>query len=195
VVRLNVQMQGAQLSGIMRHVKAKVCLVGDIAVGKTSLIKRFVLDAFDDRYIATIGTKVTKKTVNVTWRGKPAMMDLVIWDIMGEKGFRQLLKESYFEGTHGVLAVCDLTRRDTLSDLYGWIDLVDANCEGVPFVFLGNKVDLKGKVVVEEAELAAIAEPRNAPWTLTSAKTGVGVERAFQGLGERVARTIESPAL
>jgi len=188
-------MQGAQLSGsgIARHVKAKVCLVGDIAVGKTSLIRRFVLDAFDDRYIATIGTKVTKKTATVTWRGKPAMMDLVVWDIMGEKGFRQLLKESYFEGTHGVLAVCDLTRRDTLSDLYAWIDLVQANCPGVPFVFLGNKMDLKGKVVIQEAELAAIAEPQHAPWMVTSAKTGVGVERAFQGLAERVARTIETP--
>ncbi len=184
-------MQGAELT-MMRHVKAKVCLVGDIAVGKTSLIKRFVLDAFDDRYIATIGTKVTKKTATVTWRGKPAMMDLVIWDIMGEKGFRQLLKESYFEGTHGVLAVCDLTRRDTLSDLYGWIDLVEANCADVPFVFLGNKADLKSKVVLQEDELAAIAEPRNAPWLLTSAKTGFGVERAFQGLAQRVALTIEN---
>ena len=185
-------MQGAQLAGVARHVKAKVCLVGDIAVGKSSLIKRFVLDGFDDRYIATIGTKVTKKSLNVTWRGKPAMMDLVIWDIMGEKGFRQLLKESYFEGAHGVLAVCDLTRRDTLSDLYGWINLVEANCPNVPYVFLGNKVDLAGKVVVQESELAAVAEPRGSPWVMTSARSGHGVEHAFQGLAERVARTIES---
>jgi small GTP-binding protein len=187
-------MQGAQLAGVARHVKAKVCLVGDIAVGKTSLIRRFVLDGFDDRYIATIGTKVTKKTMNVNWRGKPSMMDLVVWDIMGEKGFRQLLKESYFEGTHGVLMVCDLTRRDTLTDLYSWIELIEGSAPDVPFVFLGNKVDLKGKVVVQESELAAIAEPRGAPWVVTSAKTGLGVERAFQGIAESVARTIETPA-
>src|SRR6058998_2041779 len=184
-------MQGAQLAGTTRHVKAKVCLVGDIAVGKTSLIKRFVLDAFDDRYIATIGTKVTKKTAAVTWRGKPATMDIVIWDIMGEKGFRQLLKESYFEGAHGVLAVCDLTRRDTLSDLYGWIDLVEANCTNAPFVFLGNKADLKAKVVVQEAELAAVAEPLNATWMLTSAKSGLGVEQAFEGLARQVAASMD----
>ena len=185
-------MQGAQVSAPTRHVKAKVSLVGDIAVGKTSLIRRFVTDAFDDRYIATIGTKVTKKSLSVTWRGKPATMDLVIWDIMGEKGFRQLLKESYFEGTHGVLAVCDLTRRDTLSDLYGWIDLVESNSANVPFVFIGNKADLKAKVVIQEDELAALGKLRNAPWLLTSAKTGIGVERAFQGLAERVAMTIEN---
>lgn len=186
-------MQGVQISAT-KHVKAKVCLVGDIAVGKTSLIKRFVLDTFDDRYIATIGTKVTKKSVACSWRGEPGLLDLVIWDIMGEKGFRQLLKESYFEGAHGVLAVCDLTRRDTLTDLYAWIDLARTNAGDVPFVFLGNKADLRAKVVVEEAELAAIAEPRNAPYMFTSAKTGLNVERAFHGLAQEVSRRMGTDA-
>lgn len=182
-------MQGAVTQS--RHVKAKVCLVGDIGVGKTSLIKRFVLDTFDDRYLATIGTKVMKKTVPCVWRGNDAMIDLVIWDIMGEKGFRQLLKESYFEGTHGVLAVCDLTRRDTVGDLYGWIELARANAGDIPFVFLGNKADLKSKVAVQEAELAAIAERHRAPYWFTSAKTGLNVEKAFEGLGERVASVMD----
>ncbi len=114
-------------------------------------------------------------------------MDLVIWDIMGEKGFRQLLKESYFEGAQGVLAVCDLTRRDTLQDLFSWIDLARVNAGAVPVVFLGNKADLRSRIVVEEAELAAAAEPLAAPYLFTSAKTGLNVERAFAGLAERVA--------
>ena len=176
-----------------KHVKAKVCLVGDIGVGKTSLIKRYVLDTFDDRYIATIGTKVTKKSVPCVWRGDEALMDLVIWDIMGEKGFRQLLKESYFEGAHGILGVCDLTRRDTLSDLYGWIDLARANAGDVPFIFLGNKADLKAKVAVQEAELAAIAEAHGAYYFFTSAKTGHNVEESFAGLADQLARTVETP--
>src|SRR5436309_15882399 len=99
-----------------KHIKAKVCLVGETAVGKTSLVKRFVLDAFDDRYVATVGTKVTKKTVPVVWRGAPARMDLMVWDIMGEKGFRELLKEAYFHGAQGMLAVCDMRRKDTRSE-------------------------------------------------------------------------------
>ena len=174
-----------------KHVKAKVCLVGDIGVGKTSLIKRYVLDTFDDRYIATIGTKVTKKTVPVMWRGAAATLDLVVWDIMGEKGFRQLLKESYFEGTHGILAVCDLTRRDTLTDLYQWIDIAHANAGAARFVFLGNKADLRAKVLVQEPELAAIAEEQGAPWFLASAKTGMNVEQAFAGLAEQVVATAD----
>jgi len=184
-------MQGAV--SYAKHVKAKVCLVGDIGVGKTSLIRRFVLDTFDDRYIATIGTKVTKKSVPCVWRGDEALMDLVIWDIMGEKGFRQLLKESYFEGAHGILGVCDLTRRDTLSDLYGWIDLARANAGDVPFIFLGNKADLKAKVAVQEAELAAIAEAHGAYYFFTSAKTGHNVEESFAGLADQLARTVETP--
>src|SRR5437660_11429126 len=94
----------------LKHVKAKVCLVGDVAVGKTSLIRRFVQDEFDDRYIATVGTKVTKKTVDVTWKGAPAMLDMMVWDIMGEKGFRDLLQEAYCEGSEGVGAGCDRRR-------------------------------------------------------------------------------------
>jgi len=183
-------MQGAVTQS--KHVKAKVCLVGDIGVGKTSLIKRFVLDTFDDRYIATIGTKVMKKSVPCTWRGAEATMDLVIWDIMGEKGFRQLLKESYFEGTHGVIAVCDVTRRDTLADLYGWIDLARTNAGDIPFVFLGNKADLRAKVVIQEPELAAIAERHRAPYWFTSAKTGLNVERAFEGLAGQVSRLVDA---
>src|SRR5213592_1186870 len=94
-----------------KHLKAKVCLVGDVAVGKTSLIKRFVQDQFDDRYIASVGTKVTKKSVDMVWKGAPATLDMMVWDMMGEKGFRALLRDAYLERSHSVIAVCDLTRK------------------------------------------------------------------------------------
>ncbi|TLZ97294.1 MAG: GTP-binding protein [Methanobacteriota archaeon] len=132
----------------LKHVKAKVCLVGDVAVGKTSLIRRFVQDEFDDRYIATVGTKVTKKTVDVTWKGAPAMLDMMVWDIMGEKGFRALLRDAYFEGSHGVIAVCDLTRKDTFYDLNNWVQMIRKQVGTVPIVFLGNKMDLGERLVV-----------------------------------------------
>src|SRR3989337_1605642 len=139
-----------------RHVKAKVCLVGDVAVGKTSLIKRFVQDAFDDRYVATVGTKVTKKTVEVAWKGAPATLDMMVWDIMGEKGFRSLLRDAYFEGAPGVLAVCDVTRKDTFYDLNSWVTMVRKQIGSVPIVFLGNKSDLAERIVVTEEELARL---------------------------------------
>ena len=82
-----------------KEIKTKVCLVGDNNVGKTSLIRRFVLDSFDDKYTSTIGTKVTKKEVNVKRdNGREVSLSMLVWDIMGQKGFRELLRESYFYG-------------------------------------------------------------------------------------------------
>ena len=178
-------MQG--LSAPEKHIKSKVCLLGEVMVGKTSLIKRFVLDTFDDRYVATVGTKVTKKTVPVLWRGGPAMMDLMVWDIMGEKGFRALLKEAYFEGCQGVLAVCDVTRKDTLYDLNNWIQLTKKQVGNVPTVFLANKVDLQERVAVTPEEFARLSGIHSAPFFLTSAKTGQNVEGAFRAVATAIA--------
>src|SRR5947208_14824551 len=100
----------------VKRMKVKVCLIGEAAVGKTSLIRRFVLDNFDDKYIETLGTKVTKKKVEAECRGGTAElnMDMTKWGIGGERGFRELLKEAYFYGARGILAVCDVTRRKTI---------------------------------------------------------------------------------
>jgi small GTP-binding protein len=169
-----------------KHVKAKVCLVGDVAVGKTSLIKRFVQDEFDDRYIATVGTKVTKKSVDVSWKGAPAMLDMMVWDIMGEKGFRALLRDAYFEGSHGVIAVCDLTRKDTFYDLNNWVQMIRKQVGNVPIVFLGNKMDLGERLVVSPEELARMGTIHNASHFLASAKNGHGVNEAFRALADAI---------
>lgn len=175
-----------------KHVKAKVCLVGDVAVGKTSLIKRYVQDDFDDRYIATVGTKVTKKSIDVTWKGVPATLDLMVWDIMGEKGFRALLRDAFFEGSHGVIAVCDLTRKDTFYDLNNWVQMIRKQVGDVPVVFLGNKIDLKERLVVTEEELARMGSIHNAKHFLASAKSGAGVNEAFKALADAIGRHEET---
>ena len=184
-------MAGAALTG-QKHVKAKVCLVGDVAVGKTSLIKRYVQDHFDDRYIATVGTKVTKKTVDVLWKGAPATLDMMVWDIMGEKGFRALLRDAYFEGSHGVIAVCDLTRKDTFYDLNNWVQMIRKQVANVPIVFLGNKMDLHERLVVSEEDLARMGAIHNAPTFLSSAKSGAGVQEAFTALAAAIAHAGEA---
>src|SRR6058998_3662393 len=81
-----------------QKMKVKVCLVGEGAVGKTCLIRRFIQDQFDDRYISTLGAKVSKKEIKVDGPNGGMDVDMTIWDIMGEKGFRELLKEAYFHG-------------------------------------------------------------------------------------------------
>ena len=168
------------------RMKVKICLVGEGAVGKTCLIRRFIHDQFDDRYISTLGAKVSKKELVVDADGKSVSMDMTIWDIMGEKGFRELLKEAYFHGAQGVLAVCDVTRMDTLTDLDDWVAAVVKVTGSVPVEFLANKADLKDQQVVQAADLETAARTHGAPFLFTSAKTGENVERAFADLAKLI---------
>jgi len=173
--------------------KVKVCFIGDAGVGKTSLIKRFVLDVFDDRYIATIGTKVTKKIVEVDDGGNQVRVMMLVWDIMGQKGFRELLREAYFFGAHGAIAVCDLTNKETLEELRYWIKALTDVAGDVPIVFAGNKADLQNESVVKESDLKDLADKYNAEAFLTSAKTGQNVENLFKALGAAMAAKLNSP--
>jgi len=172
--------------------KVKVCFIGDAGVGKTSLIKRFVLDVFDDRYIATIGTKVTKKIVEVDDGSGSAKVMMLVWDIMGQKGFRELLREAYFFGAHGAIAVCDLTNKETLEELRYWIKALTDVAGDVPIVFAGNKADLENECVVKESELQELAGRYGAKAYLTSAKTGQNVENTFKALAAAISQKMRS---
>ena len=161
-----------------RH-KVKVCLAGEPMVGKTSLIRRYVLDEYDDRYIATLGAKVTKKELEIAESPKgPALVSLILWDIWGNKNVRELLKDAYYHGAHGILAVCDVSRPETLDELDGWAQAIRSVAGDIPVCLLANKADLPDPPL-REAEIRKFAEGRGWPFFLTSAKTGNRVEDAF----------------
>src|SRR6266699_1154205 len=171
-----------------RTLKSKICLVGEKAVGKTSLIRRYVLNMFDEQYLTTIGTRVSKKEVRVLLPEQDLLVDIdmTIWDIMGEKGFRELLNDAYFYGANGILAVADLTRRRTLDDLDDWIDSVEQVVGKVPILIVVNKADLASNARFQERDVAEFAKAYGAEFFLTSAKTGDQVETAFARLGALV---------
>src|SRR5712692_5916372 len=154
----------------VKRMKVKVCLVGEAAVGETSLISRFVLENFDDKYIETLGTKVSKKELTSTSPDGSGELkiDMTIWDIMGQKGFRELLKEAYFYGAKGILAVCDSTRKSTLEDLDDWIEGVYSVTCKVPIAILANKVDLKDKRELKSEEMEQFAKAYDSPSHFTS---------------------------
>ena len=114
-------------------------------------------------------------------------VDMTIWDIMGEKGFRELLKEAYFYGANGILAVADITRRRSLDDLDDWIDGVEQLVGKVPILLAVNKTDLTSGVQFSEREVAQFAKAYECDFFLTSAKTGNQVEDTFRRLGSLVA--------
>lgn len=160
--------------------KAKLCLAGASSVGKSSLIRRFVLNEFDDHYITTVGTKVSKKQVSVPVKDEdPVMVNLMVWDIMGQMGFRELLQEQYFQGAQGVLAVTDVTRPETLDDLYIWIDQIDRIAGAIPIVLAVNKVDLPKAKHMAESNIRKFTHAFDCEVVRTSAKTGENVEEVF----------------
>ena len=165
----------------MKRLKSKICLVGEKAVGKTSLVRRFVMNMFDEQYVTTIGTRVSKKEVHISMPdlAQSVQVDLMIWDIMGEKGFRELLNDAYFYGANGILAVADLTRRRTLDDLDDWIDGVEHVVGKVPILIVVNKADLTSGAQFQERDVAQFAKAYGSEFILTSAKSGDQVEAAF----------------
>jgi len=164
--------------------KLKVCLVGDEGVGKTSLIRQFVLSEFDERYVRTVGVVVHKRIVLVPVDGTTYTAYVTVWDILGRNDFAGRYGAAYFAGTAGVLAVCDLTRPDTLDGLGKWLDLVYSVAGEVPTIVLANKKDLERHVRVDEDDLLAFCELYKVPFLEASARTGLNVERGFGRLAE-----------
>lgn len=163
----------------MKTIQKKICLLGDFAVGKTSLVRRFVEGRFDDKYLSTIGVKISRRSL-----ARPnGTMNLLVWDLAGSEEFKE---SSYLQGTAGALIVCDVTRRSTLETLKNYAMYLHQITVGVPLVFIGNKMDLVDQHAIKESELQAVAAGFGCPFILTSAKTGNQVEVAFQMLAEQL---------
>jgi len=123
------------------NISKKVCLLGDFAVGKTSLVRRFIYNLFDDRYLSTIGVKVSRKTLSVSRGDEMLEVNLMLWDLAGGDEFNQARK-SYLRGADGALLVCDLTRPQTLSSLQGYASVLLQMNPEARFAVAGNKRDL-----------------------------------------------------
>ncbi len=168
-----------------RNLIKKVCLLGDGAVGKTSLIRKYVYDDFDDKYLMTIGTKITKKFMHIKQQDEEINLTIMISDIVGQVEFERIHKQ-YYRGSKGGLFVCDLTRKDTLERMEWWLNSFRDVAGDVPIILLGNKLDLKEQHEISFEDMAEFAKKFNCPYYLTSAKSGENVERAFQNMGQRV---------
>ena len=156
-------------------IRKKICLLGSYAVGKTSLVRRFVHSEFSERYQTTVGVKVDKRSVKVGDRE----VSLVIWDLHGEDRW-QGVRTSYLRGASGALLVADGTRFETLEVVRGLSQkLWESNPDATVRVLV-NKVDLVDSFAIPMSEWEARIDW--APMAFTSAKTGAGVEEAFQAI-------------
>ncbi len=175
---------------LIKQFSGKICLIGDGQVGKTSLISRYVYDIFDDKYIITIGTKISRRKIIMDYPESDIQVEMnaMIWDIMGQKVFGCLLHEAYFKGARGIIAVCNLTNKESLTSLNDWVNSVYKVVGKIPIIILANKSDLKDEIQINHGEIKNTAAGFNAPYLYTSAKTGENVENAFLTIGRKVAK-------
>lgn len=169
-------------------IQKKICMVGAFAVGKTSLVTRFVKSIFSEKYLTTVGVKIDKKEMRLG----DTEVTLVLWDIAGEDNLTQM-RMSYLRGASGYLLVVDGTRPGTLDTAVNLQKKVGEFLgKRLPFVLLLNKTDLaEGWSLPDEA----IEELSDKKWVVmkTSAKTGQGVEEAFLTLTRMVVDTQKTP--
>jgi small GTP-binding protein len=156
----------------------KICMVGMFGTGKTCLVQRYVHSIFSVKYLSTVGVKIDRREVQAS--GQPVM--LMLWDLEGRDEVRNI-NPSYLKGSHGVLYVVDGTRRDTFDKLFEIHELVTGAIGSVPSVVALNKSDLADQWQLKSADdqrltTAGLFSLR------TSAKSGDGVEAAFQRLAD-----------
>lgn len=139
---------------------------------------------FDDKYIATIGTKVLKKDIEYKLPTRTIFLTLMIWDILGQKDYRNV-RTAGLRGADAAMLVGDLTRPESISSLAEfWYPQVEAIEGDVPKIVIGNKVDLVNDIEQAKSVLQLVSTEICGPYFICSAKTGENVERAFQAVGE-----------
>ena len=160
--------------------KKKVCMLGSFAVGKTSLVRRFVYSIFSEKYLTTVGVKIDKKTVMIDDRS----VDLMLWDLHGEDEFGEV-RMSYLRGASGYVLVVDGTRRDTLETALTLHKRVEDTVGRIPCILVFNKSDLTEQWEIEDRTIQDLS---GEDWHIlvTSAKTGSGVEAAFQDITRKM---------
>jgi small GTP-binding protein len=175
----------------LKEILKKVVLLGDGGVGKTSLIARYVVNKFDDKYIATIGTKVSRKDIQVVRPNLIINLRLMIWDILGQKEYSKI-RSSSLSGAQGVLLVGDLSRTETIRSLEDfWLKEVTEVVGPVPTVLVGNKADLAEKNSMTSTILESMGQKLGYPTLLCSAKTGKNVELMFSTLGDMLIQDVK----
>ncbi len=161
-------------------------MLGDEAVGKTSLIVQHTEHRFEASYKMTIGTDISAKLVEIEKGGTKTNVYLIIWDIGGQEKYR-ILRESYLRGAAGALLVFDLTNKSSYSHVYDWYEEAQKFCgKQIPMLLLGNKFDLETNRVIQKEEGEKLANELNVEYLETSAKTGYNVDFAFNKITELI---------
>lgn len=164
-----------------REVSAKIVLLGESAVGKSSLVQRYVRQEFSPNQEATIGAAFLAQT-HVTDTGT---VKFEVWDTAGQERYRSLAP-MYYRGAVGAIVVYDITSSDSLRKARGWIRELCNNCEGIAIVTVGNKCDLEEHRAVNIVDGQQLAIDEGTGFFETSAKDGTNVGQVFDFLAKKI---------
>lgn len=157
-------------------------MLGGFSVGKTSLVDRYVYSRFSDKYLSTVGVKISKKIMSVDGND----VTLVLWDVEGKDIYANV-SLSYLRGSMGFFTVADGTRKESLDAAVSLRATAISVAGDIPSCLLINKADLKDQWEITESMLAPLVE-QGVHILHTSAKTGLGVEEAFIALTQDMVR-------
>ena len=164
--------------------KFRVVCLGEASVGKTSLIRRYTENAFDDEYKQTIGTTFATKDVKVADKsGTARPVRLVLWDMGGQSTYRELRRQ-FMKGAAGAIIVYDVTRPETFMAMNTWFESFHEVCPGAPVVICANKVDLESKRMVPREPGLMLKDWFQADYFETSAKAGTAVSDVFTRIAQ-----------
>lgn len=187
----------------MKTANMKILLIGDTAVGKSSLMNRFVSDSFNEDIQSTIGADLRQKTIQLE-EGGPTI-NAALWDTAGQESFRSL-GTSFYRKAHAALVVYDVTRKASFDGLEQWIREARSHVPDVVLMLVANKID---KLVDEENEspesavwrakekatAEQFAQEHEMMYVRASAKTREGVQHAFEAVARKASQTPEFRAL
>ena len=160
----------------------KICVIGDGATGKTSLIKRFTQGSFNKDYIKTLGAQFSKFEKIMELDGKKIRARLFFWDIAGQSEFK-FMRPTFYNGAKATIVVYDLTRKETFDNIRTWISDITQYCGKLPTICFANKSDLITEGEYNDSDIKNLSTELDfMKYYLTSAKTGKHVQDAFNAI-------------
>ena len=161
----------------------KIVLIGDINVGKTSILSRFRYGSFESDYMPTLGIDFFSK--NLFFEDKT--IRLILWDTAGQERFRSLIP-SYLKNADCIIIVFDITNKESFLSLNKWLtDAKNNASENTIYVICGNKIDLKERRTVNENEINEYIEKNTGViYMECSAKNGQGIKDLFNVIAKNL---------
>lgn len=162
--------------------RIKVVLVGEAAVGKTSVLRKYTMNSYNDRYMATISMDFYAKEIDG--------IILDFWDLSGHPEFFDERAE-FYKGVHVLILVFDITSRRTFDSLDMWLNEINVLNQDKPYIFLcGNKIDLATKRVIPKNEAEYWARSRNIEYFEVSALEGENLSTMFEACANKFREVI-----